>query len=109
MLTPRIPPSEPVIRLVIRWDPRRKVWAIVGSLGSQVVCETASTRVEVDRADLVRLVGALRDELQSWLPLPFIPDTTSQADTPDTDRMIQMIRRATELAEAAERSAAQGT
>lgn len=108
MRKPELPRTEPAIRLVIRWDPRRKVWAIVGSYGSQVVCETAETRVEVDRADLVRLVAALRFELESWLPLPIPFDQMRPKSQADTPRVEAGMMRATALAELGEREASAG-
>lgn len=80
------------VRIVLRWLPDRKVWTIVGTRGTSVVSEEATTSIEVDHTDLIRLVGAVRDEIESWLPLHLVPVYDSdppwsdaadcQADTP---------------------------
>lgn len=70
MAKPRIPADDLAVRIVLRWDPRRKIWTIVGARGTSVVTDTAASRLPIDRTDLIRLVGAVRNEIESWLPLP---------------------------------------
>lgn len=65
--------SGPDVRLVIRWDTRRKVWTITGSRGTSVVHEVARSDTPIDRTDLIGLVRAVRDELEARLPLYGVP------------------------------------
>lgn len=93
-------PVQPdlAVRLVLRWDPRRKVWTILGTRGTHVVTDEATTSVGIDRTDLIRLVGAVRNELESWLPIfPVTPTgcppwehsaSQCQADTPCEDARV---------------------
>lgn len=87
-----IKPGEPAVRLELRWLPARKVWTIVGTRGTCVVHDEAKSTVSIDRTDIVRLVGMIRDELEVWLPFfpneePSVQDhvceeSGCQADTP---------------------------
>lgn len=60
---------SPDVRIDIRWDARGKVWRIRAVRGGTTVRAVAKTTVGIDRVDVVRLAGAVRRELESWLPL----------------------------------------
>jgi len=60
--------DRPTVTIALRWDPSRKVWRILATGSFGVVQEVADTRVSIQRFDVIRVVGAVRNEIESWIP-----------------------------------------
>lgn len=63
-------PTEPLpeARLIIQWNPRRKVWEITGRWRNSGFTTEAHTTAEIGQSGMVRLCQVVKAELESQLP-----------------------------------------